>query len=41
MGSAQSEQWRRCRSTRVEEMTEAVPGPVRAGRPRSRVGFIP
>ena len=26
---------------RVEEMGEAVPRLVRAGRPRSRVGFIP
>ena len=32
---------RLCRSSRVEEMGEAVPGCVRAGRPRSRVGFIP
>ena len=32
---------RRCRSSRVEEMAEAVPRIVRASRPRSRVGFTP
>jgi len=37
MGSAEAESQRRFRSSRVEEMGEAVPGPVRAGRPRSRV----
>ena len=36
MGPAEAEPWRRCRSIRVEEMGEAVPGFVRAGRPRSR-----
>ena len=41
MGPAEAEPWRRCRSPQVEEMGEAVPGFVRAGRPRSRVGFIP
>ena len=41
MGSAEAGSWRRCRSSRVEEMAEAVPRNVRAGRPRSRVGFIP
>ena len=41
MGPAEAEPWRRCRSIRVEEMGEAVPGFVRAGRPRSRGGFIP
>ena len=41
MGSAEAESWPRCRSTRVEELAEAVPRLVRAGRPRSRVGFIP
>ena len=41
MGGAEAESRRRCRSTRVEAMGEAVPGRVRAGRPRSRVGFIP
>ena len=41
MGPAEAEPWRRCRSTRMEEMTEAVPRLVRAGCPRFRVGFIP
>ena len=41
MGSADAESWRRCRSSRVVEIAEAVPVRVRAGRPRSRVGFIP
>ena len=41
VGPAEAESWRRCRSIRVEQMGEAVPGRVRAGRPRSRVGFIP
>ena len=41
MGSAEAESWRRCRSTRVEELAQAAGGLVRAGRPRSRVGFIP
>ena len=41
MGPAEAESWHRCRTTRVEEMTEAVPRLVRAGRPRSRVDFIP
>ena len=41
MGSAEAESRRRCRSTWVEQMAEAVPGLVRAGRPRSREGFIP
>ena len=40
MGPSEAEPWRLCRSSRVEEMGEAVPGCVRAGRPRSRVGFI-
>ena len=39
-GSAQAESWRHCRSSRVEEMAETVPTDVRAGRPRSRVGFL-
>ena len=34
-------QWRRSRLIQVGEMAEAVPGLVRAGRPRSRVGFLP
>ena len=38
MGPAEAESWRRCRSTQVVQMAEAVPGRVRAGRPRSRVG---
>ena len=37
-GSAEAESRPRCRSTRVEEMAEAVPEPVRAGRPRSQGG---
>ena len=37
MGPAEAEPWRCCRSIRVEEMGEAIPGFVRAGRPRSRV----
>ena len=37
MGWAEAESRGRCRSSRVEEMAKAVPGPVRAGRPRSRV----
>ena len=40
MGPAEAEPWRLCRSSRVEEMGEAMPGCVRAGRPRSRVDFI-
>ncbi len=39
MGSAEAESWSRCRSSWVEEMAEAVPRLVRAGRPRSRVGL--
>ena len=38
MGPAEAEPWRRCRSIRVEEMGEAMPRFVRAGRPRSRGG---
>ena len=37
MGLAEAEFRSRCRSSRVEEMAEAMPGSVRAGRPRSRV----
>ena len=37
MCTAETEFRRRCRPTRVEQMAEAVPGLVRAGRPRSRV----
>ena len=39
MGPAEAEPWRRCRSIRVEEMGEAIPRFVRAGRPRSRGAF--
>ena len=38
---AEAESWRRCGSIPVEEIAEAVPGRVRAGRPRSRVGLRP
>ena len=41
MGTAEAEPRRPCRSSQVEEMAEALPGLVRAGRPRSRVSFIP
>ncbi len=41
MGPAEAEAGRRCRSIRVEEMGEAIPGFVRAGRPRSRGTFSP
>ena len=39
-GQAEGEPWRRCRSIQVGEMAEAVPGLVRAGRPRSREAVI-
>ena len=35
-GQAEGEPGRRCRSIQVEEMPEAVPVIVRAGRPRSQ-----
>ena len=38
MSPAEAEPWRRCRWIRVEEMGEAMPRFVRAGRPRSQVG---
>ena len=41
IGQAEGEPWRRCRLIQVGEMAEAVPGFVRAGRPRSRGGFLP
>ncbi len=41
MGSGDAASWPRRRLTQVEEMAEAVPRLVRAGRPRSRVDFIP
>ena len=39
-GQAEGEPWRRSRLIQVGEMAEAVPGLVRAGRPRSREAFI-
>ena len=41
MGPAEAEAGRRCRLIAVEELAEAAGGFVRAGRPRSRVGFLP
>ena len=41
MGPAEAEAGRRCRLIPVKEMAEAAGGFVRAGRPRSRVGFPP
>ena len=41
MGPAEAEAGRRCRLIPVEEMAEAAGGFVRAGRPRSRVDFLP
>ena len=43
IGQAEGEPWRRSRLIQVGEMAEAVPGLVRAGRPRSRSreAFIP
>ena len=41
MGSAEAESWLRCRSSRMEELAEAVPGPVRAGRPALPGGLHP
>ena len=38
-GQAEGEPGRRCRSIQVEEMPEAVPVIVRAGRPRSQEPF--
>ena len=40
-GPTEGEPWRRSRSIQVGEMAEAVPGFVRAGRPRSREAIIP
>ena len=40
IGRAEEEPWRRSRSIQVEEMAKAVPGLVRAGRPRSREAII-
>ena len=41
IGRAEGQPWRRSRLIQVGEMTEAVPGLVRAGRPRSQQAFIP
>ena len=40
IGQAEGEPWRRCRLIQVGELAEAVPGLVRAGRPRSQEAFI-
>ena len=40
-GQAVVEPWRRSRLIQVGEMAQAVPGIVRAGRPRSREAIIP
>ena len=40
IGQAEGEPWRRCRLIQVGEMAEAVPGLVRAGRPRSQEAII-
>ena len=39
-GQAEGEPWRRSRLIQVREMVKAVPGLVRAGRPRSREAII-
>ena len=41
IGQAVGEPWRRSRLIQVGEMAEAVPGFVRAGRPRSQETIIP
>ena len=41
ISQAEREQWRRSRLIEVGEIAEAVPGLVRAGRPRSREVVIP
>ena len=41
IGRAEGEPWRRSRSMQVEEMAKALPGLVRAGRPRSQEAIIP
>ena len=41
IGRAEGEPWRRSRLIQVGEMAEAVPGLVRAGRPRSQEAVIP
>ena len=40
IGQAEAEPWRRSRLIQVGEMAEAVPGLVRAGRPRSQEAII-
>ena len=41
IGQTEGEPWRRSRLIQVGEMAEAVPGLVRAGRPRSQEAIIP
>ncbi len=41
IGQAEGEPWRHSRLIQVGEMAEAVPGSVRAGRPRSQEAVIP
>ena len=41
IGQAEGEPWLRSRLIQVGEMAEAVPGLVRAGRPRSQEAVIP
>ena len=41
IGQAEEKPWRRSRLIQVGEMAQAVPGLVRAGRPRSREAVIP
>ena len=41
IGQAEGEAWRRSRWIQVGKMAEAVPGFVRAGRPRSQEAFTP
>jgi hypothetical protein len=40
IGQAEGEPWRRSRLIQVGEMSQAVPGFVRAGRPRSQAAII-
>ena len=40
-GQAEGEPWRHSRLIQVGEMVKAVPGLVRAGRPRSQAAIIP
>ena len=41
IGQAEEKPWRRSRLIQVGKMAEAVPGLVRAGRPRSQGAIIP